>query len=344
MKVLLDTSPINNAHAIRGVGMYTRLLLESLQSRPDVEILRSSSSQPDIIHYPFFDLFFPTLPLHRPAKTVVTVHDVIPLLFPKFYKPGKRGQLMFYRQRFALQHVDAVITDSQASKKDIQKYLGIRENKIHVVYLAANPEIQKATSTQIEEVRKKYDLPKKYVLYVGDINYNKNIPELMKSVKFFPSDMHLVCVGKNFHPHRISEWQWIETQIAMSDVGNSVHFLTDIPGDATADLSAIYSGSIAYIQPSFYEGFGLTVLEAMQCHTPVICTQNSSLIEVGGEYVEFTEPTAEHIAAQVKNILEWSPTRRTERIKKAYQWSQHFAWEKVASETCTVYRSLITHE
>src|SRR5258708_6502395 len=108
LNVLIDTAPLQNANAIRGVGIYTKLLREELQKNAEVHVVGEKNEPFDVIHYPYFDLFFPTLPLHRKTKTVVTIHDVIPLIFPKQYRPGKKGLFNFYRQKLALRSVDAV--------------------------------------------------------------------------------------------------------------------------------------------------------------------------------------------------------------------------------------------
>ena len=348
LNVVIDTSPLHNFNAIRGVGLYTRMLMAELEKFADVKVIKkiqpgrqskNNEPKPDLIHYPYFDLFFPTLPLFRKSKTVVTVHDVIPLIYPEFYRPGKRGGFHLYRQRFALQHVDAVLTDSESSKKDIIQYLKVSPNKVHVIYLAGNPALHKMPEEKVEKVRKKYKLPTQYILYVGDINYNKNLPQLMKALKFLP-DVHLVCVGKNFFPHNIPEWHAIETQIAASDVPTQVHFITDIGADDSDELAAIYSGAALYIQPSLYEGFGLPVLEAMQCEVPVVSTKTSSLIEVGGEHVEFTATDAEAMVAGIKNVLALAPTERARRVTAALAWSQHFSWEKAAKATLQVYETV----
>jgi glycosyltransferase involved in cell wall biosynthesis len=176
---------------------------------------------------------------------------------------------------------------------------------------------------------------------VGEINYNKNIPQLIKAMKYLPREIKLVLVGRNFKPQDIQEWKWIETQLALSDVESRVSFIPDLGTDATQDLSAIYSGAIAYVQPSLAEGFGLPVLEAMQCRTPVVCANNSSLMEVGGQEVVFVEPEGEAIAQGAEAILEWSKTKRLEKTRSAYKWSQTFSWEKTAQQTATIYKSLI---
>ncbi len=350
MKVLIDTSPLSSGHAIRGVGTYTRELVEHLEQIEGIEVFRSSTLgkkkdvKPDITHFPFFDLFFNTLPIEMSKKTVVTVHDVIPLKFPEFYPPGIKGKLRFEKQKLALKTASGVITDSESSKTDIIERLGIPAEKVHVVYLAANPNLVAQKDAVIGKILKRYQLPKEYLLYVGDINYNKNIPQLIKMVKFLPENLHLVCVGKNFVEQEIPEWQWVETQLALSNVAPRVHFLTNVLTDSEEDLAAIYSGALCYIQPSLYEGFGLPVLEAMQCRTPVVAANTSSLPEVGGEHAVYTGTSAEELAAGVEQILSWSKTRREQKIKEAYKWSQTFSWQKTAANTVEVYKKILGQE
>jgi glycosyltransferase involved in cell wall biosynthesis len=348
IKVLFETSVLSGGHSARGIGTYGRLLLENLSEEISIEIYKSTTLKkednlkPDIVHYPFFDLFFDTLPISPFKNKVVTVHDVIPLIFPEQYKPGIKGKLRLAKQKLALKSSLAVITDSIASKNDIIKHLNINSDKIHVIYLAANPSLKAQGDDLIKKVKNKNKLPDRYILYVGDINYNKNIPQLIKMMKFIEDkDIKLVCLGRNFTPREIPEWQWIETQLALSDVTDRVVFLNNVLTESIDELAAIYSGAELYIQPSLYEGFGLPVLEAMQCRTPVICSKNSSLIEVGGEDVIFAEPIAEDFANKVNTVLDWSKTKRETVIRSAYKWSQTFSWKKTAKETLEVYSKVL---
>jgi len=346
INLLIDTSPLGTGHAHRGIGTYTNLLSQELAKNKKINLQKSTQEipadfKPDLVHYPYFDLFFSTLPLKHPApKTVVTIHDVIPLIYPDKYPPGLKGGLKFFKQKFALSKIDAVITDSLSSKKDIINYLSIDEKKIHVIYLAANQELPAASEKEISRARRQFKLPVNYILYVGDINYNKNIPQLIKTLRFLPENIKLLCVGKNFRPQEIPEWQWIVTQIALTGVEKRVKFLTEV--NSVNDLAAIYSGALCYVQPSFYEGFGLPLLEAMQCKTPVISAHNSSLIEVGGEAVLYAhEEKAEAFGEKINEVLAWSKTKRADWIKQAFAWSQKFSWAKTSAETIKVYEEIL---
>ena len=146
-KIGFITKSISDGNAIRGVGFYAKRLLPMLKaqcSKLNIEIVEINNVHElrtmnyELIHYPFFDLFRHTLPIFRKTKTVVTIHDVIPLEFPQIYKPGIRGFLNLQLQKLALSRVEGVITDSQASAKAIHKCLGIPGGKIKSIYLAAD--------------------------------------------------------------------------------------------------------------------------------------------------------------------------------------------------------------
>jgi len=132
----------------------------------------------DLVHIPYFEPFFLTLPKVNKFKTVVTVHDLTPLVFPKEFPAGLKGKLKWQIQKGRLKKADHIITDSESSKEDIIKYVGVSESKISVVYLAAGEEFEKlkADNLKLKAVREKYDLPDPFCLYVGDVTWNKNLP------------------------------------------------------------------------------------------------------------------------------------------------------------------------
>lgn len=343
MQVIIDTSPLGTASANRGIGMYTRLLAEALDKSDEVIVSHSDFTDtklPTIKHYPFYDLFFSTLPLRHPLPTVVTIHDVIPLKFPKEYPVGKRGLLNFYRQKLALASVKKVITDSYASKIDLIELLGVPADKISVVYLAANPAILPVSQSKISAVKKKLSLPSKYVCYVGDINFNKNIPQLIKALRYLPDHVSLVCIGSTFKFQDIPEWHAIESQIALTNVASRVSFITSIDKTATDTLAAVLQGAICYVQPSLYEGFGLPVVEAQQCGVPVVAARNSSLVEIAGPSVAVTE-AADAIAEGILEVMSWSSSQRAKKIVAGKQWATQYSWDRVARETIQIYKEVL---
>ncbi len=324
----------------RGIGRYTVYLQEYLQKFIDLNF-DCQKNEAQIVHYHFFDLFTRSLS-HKKSrqKLIVTIHDLIPLLFPQHFPVGHKGKLNFLWQKYQVKKADLIIADSLASKNDIMDILKIPADKIRVIYLAANPQLKVASSTMIRATLEQYHLPADYILYVGDINFNKNLRQLIKTLKFLPTKIHLVCVGKNFTPQEIPEWQALEEQLHLSEVENRVIFLNQIGSDE--QLSALYTGALAYIQSSFYEGFGLPILEAMRCHCPVICHRNSSLPEVAGEFALYADsPQARDFATQVEEVLSWSKEKRKAWTKKAFDWQENFNWDKTATQTRQAYLDVL---
>lgn len=314
MKVAIDSSPLEMGHKIRGVGNYTRNLILELKkigsknknlTIAPINFYNTSQdlSSYNIIHYPYFDLFFRSLPFIKPTKTIVTIHDVIPLRYPQHYPPGLKGKIKFFIQRSLLKNIDAIITDSLASKRDIVKFLNYPEGKIFPIYLGIEKHFRKITNKAIlENARNKYRLPKKFVLYVGDVNYNKNLLSLAEACKKIKT--HLVIVGKQAtiekfdmnHPETQSWSEFLEKYRNDLDIQR----LGFVP---TKDLVAIYNVASAYCQPSFYEGFGFPILEAMGCGCPVVATNSSSLKEIGKDSVLFVKPNAEDLSKGLSKIL-----------------------------------------
>lgn len=347
MQILLDDSPLRSGHAGRGIGTYTRQLLEALSALHSLSVTagdwKMEWKHTDLVHFPFFDLYAATLPIIR-KPVVVTIHDVIPRQFPRQYPVGRRGALNFWRQKRALKRTTAVITDSQASKTAIQAVLKVPFSKIYVVPLAPDPALKAPVLDVQLKIKKKYHLPSLYILYVGDINYNKNLPQLIKSLKYLDSAIHLVLLGRNFREQDIPEWKAIEQQIALSDVADRVHFLTDVKtGDIDA-LASIYAQSLCYVQPSLAEGFGLPVLDALQVGTPVISSNRTSLPEVGGAAVHYVEPDAQSIAQAVIDIATYDKNKRAEVIKAGQAHSATFTWENTARKTLAVYQKVLKIE
>lgn len=343
IKVRLDTSPLQSGHELRGIGVYTRLLAEFLSAEPTITLTtnNTNNSQVDLVHYPFFDFYFPTLPIKPWQKTVVTIHDVIPLIYPNQYPAGKKGTIYFKKQLLALKFVSAVITDSEVSKQDIHQYLKTPLARIFVVHLAGQPELSPAKEEAINHVKKKFGLKKPYVLYVGDINFNKNLPQLIKMLKYLPDEIQLVCFGKAMRESDIPEWKAIITQAALSNVESRICFISDVPHDDFSTLAALYSGALCYVQPSIYEGFGLPVLEAMQCATPVVVSNSASLPEITGEAGLLVDPEAEALAEGVLKVYNYSNSTRQKIISLGLAHANTFSWKKTAQQTIEVYRKVL---
>lgn len=338
MKVALEISPITGKSNVRGIGTYTQNLKKSLEGlKSNLELVTFSGGcipQADVVHYPYFDLYFHTLPLLRSKPRIVTIHDVIPLVFKGRYPVGSRGKLAFFLQKKALKKTDAVICDSETSKKDIYENLGYPRDKIHVVYLAPSEEFKELKKETSEKVRSKYELPKDFFLYVGDVNWNKNIIGLLDAVK--KTNINLVMVGKALLDGSLPQVQEIESVIQKHGIGSQISKVGYLPSN---DLCATYNLADATVVPSFYEGFGLPILESMASGTPVLCSNNSSLVEVGGRAaIYFDAKDPENIATEIERFLAIGSSKLKAVKQKCLSHAKKFTWEKVAEETIEVYK------
>ncbi|HVF69617.1 MAG TPA: glycosyltransferase family 1 protein, partial [Xanthomonadales bacterium] len=294
MKIAIDISPLNDnrvlSHRVRGTGFYLQNLKKALLANyPDNEYHFFNrgdviNSDVDLVHYPYFEPFFLTLPFSKNHKTIVTVHDLTPLVFPEHFPPGIKGNIKWQIQKLNLLRSDGILTDSESSKKDISKYTDVKPEKIDVAYLAAGEEFTRIKNKElrIKETKNKYNLPEKFVLYVGDATWNKNLPRLLNAVKGI--NIPLVMVGKtltekNYDKSNPWNQDLLETQKLIEKSPN-ILTLGYVP---TNDLVALYNTASVFIMPSLYEGFGLPILEAMQSGCPVITTKVGSLPEVAGD-------------------------------------------------------------
>ena len=342
MKVALDISPLKTGHQFRGIGVYTQNLKEALEESkiPDfgIELVKEGkiSQDCDLIHYPFFDLFFLTLPFKKSKPAIVTIHDVIPLVFPQNYPPGLKGILKFQSQKLSLKGVKAIITDSKNSQRDIFKYLNYPLEKIYVVPLAPAPHFKVIKEEALlNNIRKKYSLPNNFVLYVGDVNYNKNILGLIKAFAGLKGETSLVLVGKAFLEKDLPETQEIEKLIKSLKLYKKILRLGFLP---TQDLVAIYNLASVYCQPSFYEGFGLPVLEAMACGCPVVAAKTSSLPEICGQAAILVDP--ENINDMIKGLKKAFFEKKSLK-EKGFAQAKKFSWGKTAQQTYEVYRKVV---
>lgn len=347
MRVLFADTDITRKHAFRGVGFYATALrsaLSRLSSDPDLSFSLVNEhilEKPDLVHYPHADLFFRTL--HPPANIpyVVTLHDVIPLVFPRQYPSGIKGKLRWLGQKKVLRKASAIITDSECSKKDIEMHLRIASKKIHVVPLAANESLHPQKKENLHLILQDLHVRKPYFLYVGDMNYNKNLPGLVRA--FHASALHasLVLVGRNLENRSIPEGKRLWS--AIESGSGDVRVLSNIPSDPPEVLASLFSGALAYVQPSFYEGFGLSVLDAFRCGCPVLSSSRSSLPEVYGNAAEAFDPIdPSDMVRALRHAYSWTATQRSALVKKGSLREAQFSWLKTGAQTLEVYRKVLS--
>lgn len=323
MKIAINTLPLSTGHKNRGIGIYTKNLIENLKkfdNKNQYVFFENKLTYPvDIVHYPFFDPFFLTLPIIKRRPTIVTIHDLTPIIFSKYYPRGIRGEIKWMIQKFSLKNSAHIITDSQNSKKDIVKILRINPNKVSVVYLAVSGNYRNLEKgSWVSEIKNKYNLKNNFVLYVGDVNYNKNLPNLYKAFESLSSEnLDLVLVGSA----KFEAPFWAK----------SLGFVSE------EDLAKLYNLAGVLCLPSLYEGFGLPVLEALSCGCQIVTSNNSSLPEIGGEAVFYCNPqNTQDIASKIRDAIN-SPKKISTLLSQA----RKFSWEKTVKETVEVYEKIL---
>lgn len=270
------------------------------------------------------------LPRLRHTRSVFTLHDLIFQFDPASHKPLNIAFLQTMMPRF-LRRADAVIAVSECSKRDAVNLYGIDAGKIHVIYEGVDAQFAPVTeAAKLNEVRAKYHLPERFILHVGTIEPRKNLPLLFEVIA--QSEKHLVVAGK-------LGWltEPILAKVKELGVQDRVTFTGYVADD---DLPALISAARLLTMPSKYEGFGLPVLEAMACGTPVIASNTSSLPEVGGDAALYARPDDVAGWAQLIDRVWDDDELRSALRDRGRAQAARFAWQAMAEETRQVYRQV----
>jgi glycosyltransferase involved in cell wall biosynthesis len=292
--------------------------------------MKNELNELDIIHNPYQ---LPTV-FNFKQKYIISVLDLIQILFPKEIKKS-----VYISQKIMLsksiKSADKIISISHHTKQDIIKHFKIPENKIKVIHLAANENYKLLKENEINKIKQNYNLNYSFILYVGTLEPRKNIPTLLKALyKLKKQNIKhkLVITGKKGWKYK-SIFETIERLNLQKDV----IFTGYVPDE---DLPALYNAADLFVYPSLYEGFGLPPLEAMQCGTPVITSNTSSLPEVVGDAGIMVNPyDVDELANKMYEVLT-NGGLREELSKKGLERAKLFSWKKCAEEHLKVYEEV----
>jgi glycosyltransferase involved in cell wall biosynthesis len=317
-----DLFPINWGRDLR-MRMDRRLRWQQIEVP-----LRARQFKADLLHVPGFDA-----PIVKPCPVILTVHDLIGMLFPNNLPPISRfywSKWLPYTIRFA----DIVIADSLATQRDLVQLIKFPSEKIRVVPLGVDDQFAPPAQERIAECRKRYSLPDDFILYLGTLEPRKGIDTLIEALHLLKDHIShsLVIVGKK-------GWYYdrIQAQITRLGLKNRVYELGYI---ADEDLPCMYGAASTFVFPSRYEGFGLPIIEAMACGTPVITTNISSLPEVAGDSTLLVSPDhpgeLRDAVYRVLNDLILANELRVRGISRA----KLFTWQKTAQMTLSIYEEV----
>jgi glycosyltransferase involved in cell wall biosynthesis len=287
--------------------------------------------QTDVFHSPDF-----IPPLRASGRTVITIHDLAFLLYPHFLT---KDSARYYGQiDRAVRRADRIIAVSETTKADLTRMLGTPEDKVSVIYEAADPLFQPEDRVSaLEQVQALFDLPGDFILFVSTIEPRKNVTGLLRAYHRLREDYKLtpslVLVGAR-------GWLCGEVDELVDKLGikPNCFFLGSV---GSHDLSHLYNAARCLVHPAFYEGFGLPPLEAMACGTPVIVSNVSSLPEVVGDAALLVNPeNDEEITVALWRLLTdaslWAELR-----EKGLRRAAAFSWERAAQQTMAVYREAV---
>ncbi len=265
-------------------------------------------------------------------KSVVTIHDLIFMRCPEYYNPV---DVAIYKWKFrnTCKQADRIIAISECTRRDIMELGEIDDSRINVVYQSCGTRFcQQVGEAQKAEVRSRYSLPQRYILFVGTIEERKNALLAAQALPYLSDEIHLVLVGR-----QTAYAKTITSFARQNGLANRIHMLSGVP---TSDLYAIYQQAECFVYPSRYEGFGIPVIEAIQSRLPVIACTGSCLEEAGGPdnvYVDPDEP--QEMAMAIKSITD-NPDAARQIVTRSLDYIRRFENGNVAQEMLNVYRSL----
>ena len=357
INIAFNISPLKDGNSVRGVGYYTQMLSQALKQvapkKPDfknyqfdliTDKTQLTQKKYDLIHYPYFNPFQITLPGKTDIPLIVTIHDLIPVEHRPHFPPGLKGSLNWILQKRNLKYVDFIITPSHYSKFTIHQHTKYPLDHIYVTYEAADSGFKPISDKLLlSKIKNKYNLPDKFVLFVGDLNWNKNIPNLVKSC--LDLNYPLVIVGSAatkkdvpVHPET-KDIIWLQNTVKGLKDPSSIILTGYVPD---IDLPVIFNLATIYCQPSFSEGFGLPVIQAMQSGIPVAISNSSCLPEISDDNAISFDPTSAKDISSVLQQLWTDPKLRQKYSKLGLKRSKYFDWQFTALQTLSVYQMALS--
>jgi glycosyltransferase involved in cell wall biosynthesis len=297
----------------------------------------------DVAHVPYWGS-----PLVPSVPTVVTVHDIIPLLLPA-YRGGSLVRLYTRLVSASARRASSVLTDSLASKRDIERHLGLPESRVRCVYLAAGAHFGSCASGDDEGIRKQYGLQGRYVLYLAGHDVRKNVSGLIRAfatVAKADDDVTLVIGGTLPHSDRPRSLGRGASPLIdprpLTDALGLTKRVRFIGWVEEAHKPALYRGTACAVFPSTYEGFGLPVLEALASGAPLVSSNVSSLPELVGDAGFAVNPeSSDELAGAILSCLVDEPLA-AELARRGPEQAAKFSWARTASDTLEVYREVMT--
>lgn len=279
-------------------------------------------------------------PLRSSVPIIVTIHDLIPLRLPA-YRGSLLVQLYTQLAAVAARRARLIFADSETSARDIQELLNVPRERIRVAYLATDARYSPVKdTTEIARVRAKYNLPERYILYLGGFDVRKNVAVVIQAFSGLTAERtngwRLVLAGRM--PDKDSAF-FPDPRRAAKELGvsNETQYIGYVSEE---DKPALYSAAGVFVFPSLYEGFGLPPLEALACGTPVLAANAASLPEVLGAAGILLDPNDAHAWSGALRTVLNDPALYSELQAAGPAQARKFSWTRTAQRTLEAYRSV----
>jgi glycosyltransferase involved in cell wall biosynthesis len=271
----------------------------------------------------------------RQVPSVLTVHDLIFRLFPRYHKLQNYVYLNLAVPLFC-RRAQAIIAVSERTKRDLVQLYRVPSEKVTVIYEAAAPHFVPQPPDKVEAVRARYGLPARYLITVCAIEPRKNHAGFLEAFEVLSREdpgLHWAIVGRK---------GWLYEGFFSALERSPARDKVILPGYIEdEDLAAVYAGALAFVFPSFGEGFGLGPLEAMGCGTPVASSDAFSLPEVGGDAARYFDPRQPQQMVEALRPILADADLRAEMRQRGLEQAARFSWEKAAEETWALYQRLL---
>lgn len=318
-------SAFNNIHVEEPIHFIDKKLRSRWRSYGITDVLKENKV--DVFHGLSNELPFNINEFK--GKKIVTTHDLIFLRFPKLY-PYLDRKIYNKKFRHACDVADTIVAISEETKKDIEQFYFIPENKIKVIYQSCDPLYYLPLETaHVQQTLSKHKLPANYLLYVGTIEERKNLLTIAKALKQV-KDIPLVVIGK-----KKSYFNKVMSFLTENKLQHRVLFLDHVENN---EMPVIYQKASVFIFPSMFEGFGIPIIEALTSKVPVITSKGGCFPEAGGPDTIYIDPHNENELAENINTLLASETLRNSIAAKGFEFAQKFHPKAVSAQMMELYR------
>ncbi len=279
------------------------------------------------------------LPFVKPGKIkfVLTVHDLIFLRFPQYYKVVDRA-LYLFKLRHALKVADQVIAISEQTKSDLEGYMNYPASKVKVVYQACDSSFGRIYSLgEHQRVKQLYALPSNYILCVATLEERKNQLLILQALVILKersggerSKLPVVLVGK-----KTNYWDLLQEFMIENQLESQIHYHAYVP---QSDLPLVYQNAFLFVYPSRFEGFGIPIIEALNSSLPVVSSTGSCFSEAGGPDSLYTDPDDPHaLATHIQTVYE-NASKREKMVLRGRSFAQNFTPGKLSAQLMEIYR------